>query len=80
LLLLRVTSLRLLNLILPSLLAVSLRLLLCRRALLLLRLKCLLSLSLTLRLLLLPLQLPLVLWPGRLTDGLALRLNAGACK
>jgi len=46
--LLRATRLRLLNLILPALLALSLQLLLCSRPLLWLRLDCLLSLSFTL--------------------------------
>lgn len=73
------TSLRLLNLILPPLLTISLHLLLRCRALLLLRLNCLLPLSFALRLLLLTLQLPLILRTSRLTDGLALRLHAGAC-
>ena len=54
-----------LNLI-ASLVALRLRLLLRRRALLLLRLNHLLSTSLTLRLLLLPLHLSLFLWPNRL--------------
>jgi len=74
LLLLRVTSLRLLNLILPALLTFSLHLRLGGRALLLLRLNCLLSLSFTL----LPLKLSLILRPSGLPNRLALCLHTRA--
>jgi hypothetical protein len=75
LLLLRMPSL---HLILPLLLTGSLHLLLCGRALLLLRLNCLRSLGCSLRLLLLPLRLLLVLRTSRLRHPLALRLHARA--